>query len=122
NPFDGAARISGVLQSIATSGEGKDWLAAQEQQWTLSGAKKFVKDMSGLDQSSSVDYTSLVELDSQNERSSRGLKHDAEAALNKQYNQWLSGNSDSDTSKLSRADKLRQANEKLAFNFAVGGQ
>ncbi|ELV8715823.1 MARTX multifunctional-autoprocessing repeats-in-toxin holotoxin RtxA [Vibrio vulnificus] len=122
NPFDGAARISGVLQSIATSGEGQDWLAAQEQQWALSGAKKFVKDMSGLDQSSSVDYTSLVELDSQNERSSRGLKHDAEAALNKQYNQWLSGNSDSDTSKLSRADKLRQANEKLAFNFAVGGQ
>lgn len=122
NPFDGAARISGVLQSIATSGEGQDWLAAQEQQWTLSGTKKFVKDMSGLDQSSSVDYTSLVELDSQNERSSRGLKHDAEAALNKQYNQWLSGNSDSDTSKLSRADKLRQANEKLAFNFAVGGQ
>ncbi|MGL1029087.1 MARTX multifunctional-autoprocessing repeats-in-toxin holotoxin RtxA [Vibrio vulnificus] len=122
NPFDGAARISGVLQSIATSGEGKDWLAAQEQQWTLSGAKKFVKDMSGLDQSSSVDYTSLVELDSQNERSSRGLKHDAEAALNKQYNQWLSGNGNSDTSKLSRADKLRQANEKLAFNFAVGGQ
>ncbi|WP_266099117.1 C80 family cysteine peptidase, partial [Vibrio sp. L85] len=122
NPFDGAARISGVLQSIATSGEGKDWLAAQEQQWTLSGAKKFVKDMSGLDQSSSVDYTSLVELDSQNERSSRGLRHDAEATLNKQYNQWLSGNSDSDTSKLSRADKLRQANEKLAFNFAVGGQ
>ncbi|HFQ5286297.1 TPA: MARTX multifunctional-autoprocessing repeats-in-toxin holotoxin RtxA [Vibrio vulnificus] len=122
NPFDGAARISGVLQSIATSGEGQDWLAAQEQQWTLSGAKKFVKDMSGLDQSSSVDYTSLVELDSQNERSSRGLKHDAEATLNKQYNQWLSGNSDSDTSKLSRADKLRQANEKLAFNFAVGGQ
>ncbi|EHU4916023.1 MARTX multifunctional-autoprocessing repeats-in-toxin holotoxin RtxA [Vibrio vulnificus] len=121
NPFDGAARISGVLQSIATSGEGKDWLAAQEQQWTLSGAKKFVKDMSGLDQSSSVDYTSLVELDSQNERSSRGLKHDAEAALNKQYNQWLSGNGNNDTSKLSRADKLRQANEKLAFNFAVGG-
>ncbi|ELA4931219.1 MARTX multifunctional-autoprocessing repeats-in-toxin holotoxin RtxA [Vibrio vulnificus] len=122
NPFDGAARISGVLQSIATSGEGKDWLAAQEQQWTLSGAKKFVKDMSGLDQSSSVDYTSLVELDLQNERSSRGLKHDAEAALNKQYNQWLSGNGNNDTSKLSRADKLRQANEKLAFNFAVGGQ
>ncbi|EGQ8096421.1 MARTX multifunctional-autoprocessing repeats-in-toxin holotoxin RtxA [Vibrio cholerae] len=122
NPFDGAARISGVLQSIATSGEGEDWLAAQEQQWTLSGAKKFVKDMSGLDQSSSVDYTTVVELDSQNERDSRGLKHDAEATLNKQYNQWLSGNGNSGTSQLSRADKLRQANEKLAFNFAVGGQ
>lgn len=122
NPFDGAARISGVLQSIATSGEGEDWLAAQEQQWTLSGAKKFVKDMSGLDQSSSVDYTHLVQLNSQNERDSRGLKHDAEATLNKQYNQWLSGNCNSGTSQLSRADKLRQANEKLAFNFAVGGQ
>ncbi|ELJ8615993.1 MARTX multifunctional-autoprocessing repeats-in-toxin holotoxin RtxA [Vibrio cholerae] len=122
NPFDGAARISGVLQSIATFGEGEDWLAAQEQQWTLSGAKKFVKDMSGLDQSSSVDYTHLVQLNSQNERDSRGLKHDAEATLNKQYNQWLSGNGNSGTSQLSRADKLRQANEKLAFNFAVGGQ
>ncbi len=122
NPFDGAARISGVLQSIATSGEGEDWLAAQEQQWTLSGAKKFVKDMSGLDQSSSVDYTTLIELDSQNERDSRGMKHDAEATLNKQYNQWLSGNGNSGTSQLSRADKLRQANERLAFNFAVGGQ
>lgn len=122
NPFDGAARISGVLQSIAMSGEGEDWLAAQEQQWTLSSAKKFVKDMSGLDQSSSVDYTTLVELDSQNERDSRGLKHDAEATLNKQYNQWLSGNGNSGMSQLSRADKLRQANEKLAFNFAVGGQ
>ncbi|ELF5323839.1 MARTX multifunctional-autoprocessing repeats-in-toxin holotoxin RtxA [Vibrio cholerae] len=122
NPFDGAARISGVLQGIAMSGEGEDWLAAQEQQWTLSGAKKFVKDMSGLDQSSSVDYTTLVELDSQNERDSRGLKHNVEATLNKQYNQWLSGNGNSGTSQLSRADKLRQANEKLAFNFAVGGQ
>ncbi|TXX52659.1 MARTX multifunctional-autoprocessing repeats-in-toxin holotoxin RtxA [Vibrio cholerae] len=122
NPFDGAARISGVLQNIATSGQGEGWLAAQEQQWTLSGAKKFVKDLSGLDQSSSVDYTTLVKLDSQNERDSRGLKHDAEATLNKQYNQWLSGNGNSGTSQLSRADKLRQANEKLAFNFAVGGQ
>ncbi|HFG2029517.1 TPA: MARTX multifunctional-autoprocessing repeats-in-toxin holotoxin RtxA [Vibrio cholerae] len=122
NPFDGAARISGVLQGIAMSGEGEDWLAAQEQQWTLSGAKKFVKDMSGLDQSSSVDYTHLVQLNSQNERDSRGLKHDAEATLNKQYNQWLSGNGNSGMGQLSRADKLRQANEKLAFNFAVGGQ
>ncbi|WP_133153745.1 C80 family cysteine peptidase, partial [Vibrio splendidus] len=122
NPFGGASRISGVLKSIASSGEGQDWLAAQEQQWTLSGAKKFVKDMSGLDQTSSVDYTSLVDLDSQNERSSRGLKNDAEATLNKQYNQWLGGSDNSDSSKMSRADKFRQANEKLAFNFAVGGQ
>lgn len=122
NPFDGASRISGVLQSIAQSGKGTDWLAAQEQQWTLSGAKKFVKEMSGLDQTSSVDYSSLVDLDSQNERSSRGLKSDAEAMLNKKYNQWLSGNSNHDTGKMSRADKFRQMNEKLAFNFAVGGQ
>lgn len=122
SPFDGASRISGVLQSIAQSGKGADWLAAQEQQWTLSGAKKFVKEMSGLDQTSSVDYTSLVDLDSQNERSSRGLKSDAEATLNKKYNQWLSGNSNNDTGKMSRADKFRQMNEKLAFNFAVGGQ
>ncbi|ETS29260.1 RtxA repeat/Peptidase C80 family [Photorhabdus khanii NC19] len=123
NPFDGAARISGVLQDIAYSGEEQDWLAAQDQQWTIAGAKKFVRDMSGLDQTSSVDYKTLVELDSQYERSSRGLKSDTEAALNKKFNQWLSrhGNS-ADMGKMSRADKLRQANEKLAFNFAVGGK
>ncbi|WP_387488962.1 MARTX multifunctional-autoprocessing repeats-in-toxin holotoxin RtxA [Photorhabdus sp. RM96S] len=123
NPFDGAARITGVLKSIAHSGEEWDWLAVQNQQWTLSGAKKFVRDMSGLDQTSSVDYKTLVDLDSQRERSSRGLKSDTEAALNKKYHHWLSGHGKKiDTSKMSRADKFRQANEKLAFNFAVGGQ
>ncbi|MEH6531231.1 MAG: MARTX multifunctional-autoprocessing repeats-in-toxin holotoxin RtxA [Photobacterium frigidiphilum] len=121
NPFNGASRISGVLQGIAGSRKKQDWLADQDEQWTLSGAKKFVKDMSGLDQTSSVDYTTLVDLDSQNERSSRGLKSDTEATLNKHYNKWLSGNN-ADTSKMSRSDKFRQANEKLAFNFAVGGQ
>ncbi|KMW72892.1 RTX toxin [Photorhabdus luminescens subsp. luminescens] len=123
NSFDGAARISGVLQSIAHSGEEQDWLAAQNQQWTIAGAKKFVQDMSGLDQTSSVDYKTLVDLDSQHQRSSRGLKSDSEAALNKKFNQWLGGRGNSvDPGKMSRADKFRQANEKLAFNFAVGGQ
>ncbi len=123
NPFDGAARITGVLKAIAYSGEERNWLVAQNRQWTLSGAKKFVRDMSGLDQTSSVDYKTLVDLDSQHERSSRGLKSDAEAALNKKYNQWLSRHGNNiDTGKMSRADKFRQANEKLAFNFAVGGQ
>ncbi|GLT19406.1 hypothetical protein GCM10007938_31880 [Vibrio zhanjiangensis] len=120
NPFDGAVRISDVLKSIAISGEGHDWLSAQQKQWTLSGAKKFVKDMSGLDLSSSVDYTTLVELDSQNQPSSRGLKYDTEAALNKRYNQWLSGNNS--TANHTRADKFRNANQQLSFNFAVGGQ
>ncbi|TDB59782.1 MARTX multifunctional-autoprocessing repeats-in-toxin holotoxin RtxA [Photorhabdus khanii] len=123
NPFDGAAHITGVLKAIAHSGEERNWLAAQNRQWTLSGAKKFVRDMAGLDQTSSVDYKTLVDLDFQHERSSRGLKSDAEATLNKKYNQWLSGNGNRiDTGKMSRADKFRQANEKLAFNFAVGGQ
>ncbi|MER2372187.1 MARTX multifunctional-autoprocessing repeats-in-toxin holotoxin RtxA, partial [Photorhabdus laumondii] len=123
NPFDGTARISGVLKSIARSGEEQNWLAVQDQQWTLSGAEKFVRDMSGLDQTSSVDYKTLVDLDAQHERSSRGLKSDTETALNKKYHRWLSDNSnDIDTSKMSRVDKFRQANEKLIFNFAVGGR
>ncbi|WP_445494564.1 MARTX multifunctional-autoprocessing repeats-in-toxin holotoxin RtxA [Photorhabdus sp. SF281] len=123
NPFDGAARISGVLQDIAHSGEEQNWLAEQEQQWTIAGAKKFVQDMSGLDQTSNVNYNTLVDLDFQHERSSRGLNSDTEAALNKQFNQWLSNNGNSvDMGKMRRADKFRQANEKLAFNFAVGGQ
>ncbi|MQL49701.1 MARTX multifunctional-autoprocessing repeats-in-toxin holotoxin RtxA [Photorhabdus khanii] len=123
NPFDGTVRITGVLKAIARSGEERNWLAAQDRQWTLFGAKKFVRDMSGLDQTSSVDYNTLVDLDSQHERSGRGLKSDVEVALNKKYNQWLSGYGNNiGTGKMSRADKFRQANEKLAFNFAVGGQ
>uniref|UniRef100_UPI002B41234F MARTX multifunctional-autoprocessing repeats-in-toxin holotoxin RtxA n=1 Tax=Photorhabdus africana TaxID=3097554 RepID=UPI002B41234F len=123
NPFDNTARITGVLKSIAGSGEERNWLEEQDQQWTLSGAKKFMRDMSGLDQTSGVDYNTLVDLDAQHERSSRGLKSDTETALNKKYHQWLSDNgNDIDTSKMSRADKFREANEKLIFNFAVGGR
>ncbi|MDR0219282.1 MAG: MARTX multifunctional-autoprocessing repeats-in-toxin holotoxin RtxA [Enterobacteriaceae bacterium] len=127
NPFEGAARISGVLQAISSSSSshhnGSDWLAAQEKQWTLAGAKKYVNDLSGLDLSSSVQYASLTELNTENERSSRGLKSDLESTLNKKYNQWLGGaGSPSESGSLSQADKFRQANEKLAFNFAVGGQ
>ncbi|MBS9444233.1 MARTX multifunctional-autoprocessing repeats-in-toxin holotoxin RtxA [Photorhabdus heterorhabditis] len=123
NPFDGAARIADVLKGIARSDEGQDWLAAQDQQWTIAGAKKFVRDISGLDQTSNVDYKTLLNLDSQHERSSRGLKYDAESALNKKLNQWLGENDNSvNAGKMSRADKFRQANQELAFNFAVGGR
>ncbi|BET96212.1 MARTX multifunctional-autoprocessing repeats-in-toxin holotoxin RtxA [Xenorhabdus taiwanensis] len=123
NPFDGAARISGVLQNIAGSFNSPNGLATQNQQWTLESAKKYVSDLSGLDLTSRVDYKTLTDLDSQNERSSRGLKNDLESTLNKKYNQWLSGNGNTPAmGKISRADKFRQANEKLAFNFAVGGQ
>ncbi|MBD2809639.1 MARTX multifunctional-autoprocessing repeats-in-toxin holotoxin RtxA [Xenorhabdus sp. Vera] len=123
NPFDDASRIADVLKGIARSGEKQDWLAAQDQQWTIAGAKKFVRDISGLDQTSSVDYKTLLNLDSQHERSSRGLQYDAELALNKKLNQWLDKNDNSiEVGKISRADKFRQANQKLAFNFAVGGR
>ncbi|MDC9593659.1 MARTX multifunctional-autoprocessing repeats-in-toxin holotoxin RtxA [Xenorhabdus sp. IM139775] len=123
NPFDGAARISGVLQEIGGSFNSPDWLAKQDQQWTLEGAKKYVSDLSGLDLTSSVDYKTLTDLDSQNERSSRGLKSDLESTLNKKYSEWLGGKGNiPGMGKVSRADKFRQANEKLAFNFAVGGQ
>ncbi|WP_319924498.1 MARTX multifunctional-autoprocessing repeats-in-toxin holotoxin RtxA [Xenorhabdus littoralis] len=140
NPFDGAARISGVLQNIAGSFNSPDWLTKQDQQWTLESAKKYVSDLSGLDLTSSVDYKTLTDLNSHNERSSRGLKSDIESTLNKKYNQRLSRNGNTPetdniiqsdqlgqsnkkpASSLSRADKFRQANEKLAFNFAVGGQ
>ncbi|MDC9589998.1 MARTX multifunctional-autoprocessing repeats-in-toxin holotoxin RtxA [Xenorhabdus sp. XENO-10] len=123
NPFGGAARISGVLQDIAGSFNSPDWLTKQDQQWTLESAKKYVSDLSGIDLTSSVDYKTLTDLDSQNERSSRGLKSDLETTLNKQYSQWLGGDGNTpEMGKISRADKFRQANEKLAFNFAVGGQ
>ncbi|PHM37719.1 MARTX multifunctional-autoprocessing repeats-in-toxin holotoxin RtxA [Xenorhabdus innexi] len=138
NPFDGAARISAVLQNISAktttsqtvssqtapglSGSA-DWLTAQEQQWTLEGAKKYVSDLSGIDLTSSVRYETLTELNTENDRSSRGLKSDLESSLNKKYNQWLGGKGNKpESGSLSRADKFRQANEKLAFNFAIGGQ
>ncbi|WP_339385934.1 alpha/beta fold hydrolase [Xenorhabdus innexi] len=121
NPFDGISRISGVLQDISGSFSSPGWLAVQEEQWTIASVKKYLQDMSGLDLTSSVDYRSLTDIDSQNLRSGRGLKSDIESALNKKYNQWLGGNAPK-ASNLSRADRFRQANEKLAFNFAVGGQ
>ncbi|OCA54786.1 MARTX multifunctional-autoprocessing repeats-in-toxin holotoxin RtxA [Photorhabdus namnaonensis] len=123
NPFDGAARIAHVLQGVAGFSADQDWLAAQDQQWTIAGAKRFVEDMSGLDQTSSVDYNTLTDLDSQHERSSRGLKHDAELTLNKKFNQWLGehGNG-TGMGKISRIAQFRQVNQKLAFNFAVGGR
>ncbi|WP_118987203.1 MARTX multifunctional-autoprocessing repeats-in-toxin holotoxin RtxA [Photorhabdus sp. CRCIA-P01] len=123
NPFDGAARVADVLQGIARFDEGQVWLAARNEQWTLAGAKRFIQDMSGLDQTSSVDYRTLLDLDSQNERSSRALEDDIELTLNKKYNEWLSNTGNcADAGNMSRADKFRLANEKLVFNFAVGGQ
>ncbi len=123
NPFGGAARISGVLQDIAGSFDSVDWLTQQDQQWTLESAKKYVRDLSGIDLTSSVAYNTLTDFDAQNARSSRGLKSDLESTLNKKYNQWLSGKGNTPAmGNISRADKFRQANEKLAFNFAVGGQ
>ncbi|OWO84700.1 hypothetical protein B5C26_02620 [Photorhabdus luminescens] len=123
NPFDGAARVADVLQGIARFDEGQMWAAARNEQWTVAGAKKFIQDVSGLDQTSSVDYRTLLDLDSQNGRSSRGLEDDIELTLNKKYNEWLSNTGNrADVDNMSRADKFRLANEKLAFNFAVGGQ
>lgn len=122
NPFGGAARIAGALQQIAGDGAKLDWVASQWDQWTLAGANKFVADMAGLDQTSSVEYGSLTRLDSDHERSSRGLKSDLEATLNKEFNKRISGGGQGEQGPLSRADKLRQANEKLVFNFAVAGQ
>ncbi|WP_378080511.1 MARTX multifunctional-autoprocessing repeats-in-toxin holotoxin RtxA [Aeromonas bestiarum] len=122
NPFGGAARIAGALQQIAGDGSQPNWVASQWEQWTLAGANKFVADMAGLDQTSSVKYGSLTALDSDHERSSRGLKSDLEATLNKEFNKRISGGGKGEQGPLSRADKLRQANEKLAFNFAVAGQ
>ncbi len=122
NPFDGAARIAGVLQTIAGNRDQSQWLSAQWAQWTLAGVEKYLADTAGLDQTSSVDYASLTALDSQHQRSSRGLKSDIEATLNKKFNQWQSSQGQQGGGQLSRADKLRQMNEKLAFNFAVGGQ
>ncbi|MGL5214255.1 MAG: MARTX multifunctional-autoprocessing repeats-in-toxin holotoxin RtxA [Aeromonas hydrophila] len=122
NPFGGAARIAGALQQIAGDSAKPDWVASQWEQWTLAGANKFVADMAGLDQTSSVEYGSLTRLDSDHERSSRGLKSDLEATLNKEFNKRISGGGQGEQGPLSRADKLRQANEKLVFNFAVAGQ
>ncbi|WP_446469572.1 MARTX multifunctional-autoprocessing repeats-in-toxin holotoxin RtxA [Xenorhabdus stockiae] len=123
NPFDNVSRVSGILQNIAGSYSTSGWLSEQEAQWTTESVKKYLQDMSGLDMTSSVDYTSLTDLDSQYKRSGRGLKSDIESTLNKKYNQWLSGAGNKpEMANLSRANKLRQMNEKLSFNFAVGGQ
>ncbi|MGP6380323.1 MARTX multifunctional-autoprocessing repeats-in-toxin holotoxin RtxA [Yersinia bercovieri] len=125
NPFDGATRVSVTLESIANEGSDGDWLQVQDQQWTLSGAKQYLNDLSALDGTSSVDYKSLTELDSQLVRSGRGLKSDIEGTLNKKYNQWLgkpAATVNNNQDKLTKVDKLRQLNDTMVFNLAIGGQ
>lgn len=125
NPFDGATRICVALENIATEGYGGDWLQAQAQQWTFSGAKQYLNDLSALDSTSNVEYNSLIEIDSQLIRSGRGLKSDINATLNKKYNQWLGKPSATENNhqiKTTKADKLRKLNDTMVFNIAVGGQ
>ncbi|MGE4736670.1 MARTX multifunctional-autoprocessing repeats-in-toxin holotoxin RtxA [Yersinia enterocolitica] len=125
NPFDGSTRVCVALENIANEGNGGDWLQAQAQQWTLAGAKRYLNDLSALDSTSSVDYNSLIEIDSQLIRSGRGLKSDINATLNKKYNQWLGKQSTEGNIsqvKTTKADKLRKLNDTLVFNIAVGGQ
>ncbi|WP_145559653.1 MARTX multifunctional-autoprocessing repeats-in-toxin holotoxin RtxA [Yersinia mollaretii] len=125
NPFDGAARISMTLDNIANEGYDENWLQVQEQQWTLSGAKQYLNDLSALDGTSSVDYRTLVNLDTQLLRSGRGLKSDIEGTLNKKYNQWLTKSSateNSNQAKSTKVDKLRKLNDTMVFNLAIGGQ
>ncbi|CNF08236.1 MARTX multifunctional-autoprocessing repeats-in-toxin holotoxin RtxA [Yersinia kristensenii] len=125
NPFDGATRICVALENIATEGYGGDWLQAQAQQWTFSGAKQYLNELSALDSTSNVEYNSLIEIDSQLIRSGRGLKSDINATLNKKYNQWLGKPSATENNhqvKTTKADKLRKLNDTMVFNIAVGGQ
>ncbi|HEN3633357.1 TPA: MARTX multifunctional-autoprocessing repeats-in-toxin holotoxin RtxA, partial [Yersinia enterocolitica] len=125
NPFDGSTRVCVALENIANEGNGGDWLQAQAQQWTLAGAKRYLNDLSALDSTSSVDYNSLIDIDSQLIRSGRGLKSDINATLNKKYNQWLGKQSTEGNIsqvKTTKADKLRKLNDTLVFNIAVGGQ
>ncbi|WP_145586104.1 MARTX multifunctional-autoprocessing repeats-in-toxin holotoxin RtxA [Yersinia kristensenii] len=125
NPFDGATRICVALENIANEGYGGDWLQAQAQQWTFSGAKQYLNELSALDSTSNVEYNSLIEIDSQLIRSGRGLKSDINATLNKKYNQWLGKPSATENNhqvKITKADKLRKLNDTMVFNIAVGGQ
>ncbi|HDL7751218.1 TPA: MARTX multifunctional-autoprocessing repeats-in-toxin holotoxin RtxA [Yersinia enterocolitica] len=131
NPFDGATRICVTLEDIANEGHGDDWLKAQYQQWTPSSARQYLKDLSLLDSSSSVDYNNLIEIDPKfinktiNYRSSRGLQHDFNMMLNKKYNEYISkpaATTNSNQVKTTKADKLRKLNDTMVFNIAVGGQ
>ncbi|HDL7823281.1 TPA: MARTX multifunctional-autoprocessing repeats-in-toxin holotoxin RtxA [Yersinia enterocolitica] len=131
NPFDGATRICLTLEDIANEGHGDDWLKAQYQQWTPSSARQYLKDLSLLDSSSSVDYNNLIEIDPKfinktiNYRSSRGLQHDFNMMLNKKYNEYISKpatTTNSNQVKTTKADKLRKLNDTMVFNISVGGQ
>ena len=131
NPFDGATRICVTLEDIASEGRGDDWLKAQYQQWTPSSARQYLKDLSLLDSSSSVDYNNLIEIDPKlinkgsNYLSSRGWQHDLNMTLNKKYNEYISKpatTTNSNQVKTTKADKLHKLNDTMVFNIAVGGQ
>ncbi len=120
-PFDAACIMAGELSKIAQYGEQGDFISAQDAQWNSAGVQKFVKNFSGLDQSSSVDYTKLTDFEGDMHLSARGIKYDLEATLNKQWNHIVGGDTKSDAGK-TRIDKLSEMNETLEANIAVGGQ
>ena len=77
NPFDGASGISKTLKQIAASNKDE-----QETLWSFEKAKTFTSSMSVLDLTSSVEYTTLFDVNSQNQVSTRGVRYDTEAYLN----------------------------------------
>ena len=81
NPFEGAAGISTTLKKMAEANG-----AEQEALWTFDKAKTFSKSMSVLDITSTVEYTSLLDVGSESDISDRGIKYDAEATLNNAIN------------------------------------
>jgi len=77
NPFDGASGISATLKTMADSNADE-----REALWTFDKAKEFTTNMSVLDISSTVEYTTLLDVGSANDVSDRGIKYDTEATLN----------------------------------------
>ena len=77
NPFHGASGIAQTLKKIALSNKDE-----QENLWSFQKAKIFSNSMSVLDITSSVEYTTLLDINTQNQVSSRGVKYDTEAYLN----------------------------------------
>ncbi|WP_324171954.1 C80 family cysteine peptidase [Sulfurimonas sp.] len=81
NPFEGASGISSTLKKIAETNSDE-----REALWTFDKAKTFSTSMSVLDITSTVEYTTLLDVGSENDISDRGIKYDTEASLNNAIN------------------------------------
>ncbi|MCG8363378.1 MAG: hypothetical protein MJA27_08615 [Pseudanabaenales cyanobacterium] len=134
SPFNGPSDIVGYLNndiagfSLAANAEEQidpltgdpiavenDFYESQNYLWSVDNAKQIIQQISALDMNSAVEYDTLFDYGSEQDRSDRALKADAERKANAMFNQAMAGESPWTSAK---NRNLKDQN----FNITVAGQ